>query len=83
MAIGNIIGSQILNILLIIGISSVISPIAYSISYNMDLYILISASILFVLYPFIGKKDTMTRYNGILFVIIYVIYMISLVIKNI
>lgn len=83
MAIGNIIGSQILNILLIIGISSVISPIAYSISYNMDLYILIGASILFVLYPFIGKKDTMTRYNGILFVIIYVIYMISLVIKNI
>ena len=83
MAIGNIIGSQILNILLIIGVSSVISPIAYSISYNMDLYILISASILFVLYPFIGKKDTMTRYNGILFVIIYVIYMISLVIKNI
>lgn len=83
MAIGNIIGSQILNILLIIGISSVISPITYSISYNMDLYILIGASILFVLYPFIGKKDTMTRYNGILFVIIYVIYMISLVIKNI
>ena len=83
MAIGNIIGSQILNILLIIGVSSVISPITYSISYNMDLYILIGASILFVLYPFIGKKDTMTRYNGILFVIIYVIYMISLVIKNI
>ena len=83
MAIGNIIGSQILNILLIIGVSSVISPITYSVSYNMDLYILIGASILFVLYPFIGKKDTMTRYNGILFVIIYVIYMISLVIKNI
>lgn len=83
MAIGNIIGSQILNILLIIGVSSLISPITYSISYNMDLYILIGASILFVLYPFIGKKNTMTRYNGILFVIIYVIYMISLVIKNI
>lgn len=83
MAIGNIIGSQILNILLIIGVSSVISPITYSISYNMDLYILIAASILFVLYPFIGKKDTMTRYNGILFVCIYILYMINLVIKNI
>lgn len=83
MAIGNIIGSQILNILLIIGVSSLISPINYSVSYNTDMYILIGASILFVLYPFIGKKNTMTRYNGILFVIIYVIYMISLVIKNI
>lgn len=83
MAIGNIIGSQILNILLIIGVSSVIFPITYSISYNMDLYILIGASILFVLYPFIGKKDTMTRYNGILFVCIYILYMINLVIKNI
>lgn len=83
MAIGNIIGSQIFNILLILGISSVISPISYSITYNMDMYILIGASILFVLYPFIGKKDTMTRFNGFIFVTIYVIYMIYLVIKNV
>ena len=83
LAIGNIIGSQIFNILLILGISSVISPITYSISYNFDMYILIAASFIFMLYPFIGKKDTMTRTNGIFFVCIYIVYMINLVIKNI
>lgn len=83
LAIGNIIGSQIFNILLILGISSVISPITYSISYNFDMYILIAASFIFMLYPFIGKKDTMTRANGIFFVGIYIVYMINLVIKNI
>lgn len=83
LAIGNIIGSQVFNILLILGISAVISPITYSVSYNFDMYILIVTSFIFMLYPFIGRKDTMTRRNGILFVSIYVIYMISLVIKNV
>ena len=83
LAIGNIIGSQVFNILLILGISSVISPITYSISYNFDMYILIGASFIFMLFPFVGQKDTMTRINGIFFVLIYVIYMINLVINNI
>lgn len=82
MAIGNIIGSQIFNILLIIGVSSVISPIKYSIEYNFDMYILIASSFVFVLFPYIGKKDTMTRLNGLLFVTVYIAYMVTLVIKN-
>lgn len=82
MAIGNIIGSNILNILLIIGISSVISPINYSLSYNIDMYLLIGASFIFMLYPFIGKKNTMTRLNGAIFVITYIIYMILLVLRH-
>lgn len=82
MAIGNIIGSNILNILLIIGISSVISPINYSLSYNIDMYLLIGASFIFMLYPFIGKKNTMTRFNGAIFVITYIIYMILLVLRH-
>lgn len=82
MAIGNIIGSNILNILLIIGISSVISPINYSLSYNIDMYLLIGASFIFMLYPFIGKKNTMTRFNGAIFVTTYIIYMILLVLRH-
>ena len=82
MAIGNIIGSNILNILLIIGISSVISPINYSVSYNIDMYLLIGASFIFMLYPFIGKKNTMTRFNGAIFVTTYIIYMILLVLRH-
>lgn len=83
MAIGNIIGSNILNIVLIIGISAVISPINYSIIYNFDMYLLLAVTFIFVLYPFIGKKNTMTKLNGVIFVCIYFFYMIYLVVKNI
>ena len=56
MAIGNIIGSQIFNIFLIIGISAVLCPIKYSINYNFDITILLIGTILFALFPFIRNE---------------------------
>ncbi|MCI8519230.1 MAG: calcium/sodium antiporter [Clostridia bacterium] len=41
-AIGNIIGSNIFNMLFIIGVTSLIKPITYNISYNLDMVILIA-----------------------------------------
>lgn len=79
MAIGNILGSQIFNILLIIGISAVLAPISYSTSYNSNIILLIIGSIMLGLFPFIGKKNQMTRYNGLVFVLTYIIYIISIV----
>lgn len=83
MAIGNIVGSQIFNILLIIGVASVLHPITYSPSYNLDFMVLITGTILFSLFPYIGKKDEMTRKNGIIFLVIYIIYMINMVITKV
>lgn len=82
LAIGNIIGSCIFNILLIIGVSAIISPISYSLSYNKDMAVLIVATLFLALFPFIGKKDVMTRFNGIIYLIGYVLYMAFLVIAN-
>ena len=75
MAIGNILGSQIFNISLIIGVSAMLCPINYSFEYNIDMCFLIFGTILFAMFPFIGKKHYMTRANGIIFSIIYVIYL--------
>lgn len=83
MAIGNILGSQIFNILLIIGVSAWITPITYSVTYNKDLILLICGTILLALFPYIGKKDEMTRVNGIIFLIIFVGYMANLISTNI
>lgn len=74
MAIGNILGSQIFNIFLIIGVSSVLSPIKYSTEYNVDMIFLSIGTILFAIFPFTGKKHYMTRLNGIIFISIYIIY---------
>lgn len=73
-AIGNILGSNIFNILLILGVSATITPIHYSVSYNNQILVLIIGTILLALFPFIGKKNEMTRTNGIAYLILYAIY---------
>lgn len=80
-AIGNILGSNIFNMLLIIGVSAIITPIQYAVSYNNQILVLIIATILLALFPFIGKKNEMTRTNGIAYLVIYAIYMVGLFIS--
>lgn len=77
-AIGNIIGSNIFNMLFIIGVSALINPIAYNISYNKDMIILIIGTVILSLFPLIPPKNKMSRMNGIIFTIMYLAYMVSL-----
>ena len=77
-AIGNIIGSNIFNMLLIIGVSAVIKPITYNISYNFEIMILFVAMILMTIFPFIKPKDEMSRSKGLIFTLLYIFYMIIL-----
>jgi len=72
-AIGNIIGSNIFNILGIIGISSVIRPLSALAISNIDLYIMLGVTLL--LLPFFRTKYTLTRDEGIFMVILYLIYL--------
>ena len=77
-AIGNILGSNIFNMLLIIGVSAFIKPIIYSVSYNKDLYVLIISTIVLAIFTAIPPKNKMTRTNGIVYFSMYVIYIASL-----
>lgn len=81
-AIGNIVGSNIFNILLIIGLSAIITPIKYNISYNFEMIILFIAMILMLIFPFIKPKDEMSRGNGVIFTALYIIYMMILIFKK-
>ena len=74
-AIGNIIGSNIFNILLILGVSSVIKPITFNSSYNMDLSILCISTVILALFPIIPPKNEMSRMNGLVYVILYAAYL--------
>ena len=69
-AIGNIIGSNIFNILLIIGVSALIKPIIYNVSYNFDLSILLLATIILEIFPYIPPKNKMSRANGLIYLCI-------------
>ena len=77
-AIGNIIGSNIFNMLLIIGVSAIINPILYNTSYNLEMVILILGILLLSLFPIIPPKNQMNRSNGLIYLIMYVVYMIVL-----
>ena len=68
-AIGNIIGSNIFNMLLIIGVSSLINPIVYNISYNFEMIILILGVVLLALFPVIPPKNEMNRSNGVIYLV--------------
>ena len=80
-AIGNIIGSNIFNMLLIIGVSAIINPITYNTSYNLDFSILLISAIVLALFPFIPPKDKMSRANGVIYFLMYVAYIAILFIK--
>lgn len=77
-AIGNIIGSNIFNMLLIIGISSIIKPITYNMTYNTDMSILLFATIILALFPLIPPKNKMSRSNGLVYLFLYAVYMFIL-----
>jgi cation:H+ antiporter len=78
-ALGNIIGSNIFNVLWILGISAIINPLEFTPSLNDDLLIVVFAtSLIFVILPF-SKTGSMERPHGILFVLLYVLYLAYLV----
>lgn len=77
-AVGNIIGSNIFNILLILGISGLIAPLDYNVTYNIQMAILITAMLVLSLFPLIPPKNKMSRINGGIYLVMYAIYMLIL-----
>lgn len=78
-AIGNVIGSNIFNILLILGVSSVISPIVVSFISVIDVVFMIGITIL--LYVFVVKNKVLNRYQGIAFIFLYIGYIFYTIIR--
>ncbi|MBR2289433.1 MAG: hypothetical protein IJ867_02165 [Clostridia bacterium] len=76
LALGNIIGSNIFNILLILGASSFVNTIHFSLSYNLDIIILYTASLLLFLFPHFAPKNYMSKKEGFLFFGTYVAYLL-------
>jgi cation:H+ antiporter len=80
MAIGNIIGSNIFNLLLIIGVTAVINPVIFNLSYNFDLICLFIATLILFIIPHAGKKEYMTKWGGFTFLAMYIVYMVHLLV---
>ena len=84
MALGNILGSNIFNILLIIGVSSIISPIFVSATLIVDFLFLIMITLLIgaILFMSKGEEKKFGKLEGLIFVALYLSYMIYIIFRN-
>lgn len=78
-AIGNIIGSNIFNIFLILGVSSIISPLSFQISFNTDIYILLGGTLFLFIAMFTGKRKSLDRWEAAILLLTYLGYTTYLV----
>ena len=81
-ALGNVLGSNILNIFLILGCTATICPIELSQFNFVDFYTLIGSSVLVYIVGFFIGKATITRAEGALLICCYIAYTVYLILNN-
>ena len=79
MALGNAIGSNIFNILLVLGIAATISPIGFIRENVIDIVALIIMSLIVWLLAL--KKEELSRLDGALMILLYIIYFVYIMIR--
>jgi cation:H+ antiporter len=75
LAVGNIVGSNIFNIFFVLGTSALLTPIPLGGNANFDLLINITASLLLFIFLFTGRGRQLERWEGLLFLAIYLAYL--------
>ena len=74
MALGNVIGSNIANILLILGLSATINPLTLGGITRIDLLVVLLSSVLLFVSAFTFRRKAVDRWEGFLFLVIYTLY---------
>ncbi|MDE5551943.1 MAG: calcium/sodium antiporter [Muribaculaceae bacterium] len=81
-ALGNIVGSCIINALLTIGLSSLVIPLDADTIGFVDFITLVGASAFIWLIPLINKNKRLGRISGVVLILLYVAYMVFTVIRG-
>lgn len=82
LAIGNVIGSNIFNLLFILGITSLVRPVQYSLSFTPDLFIYLIATLFVFIAMFTGKKGRLDRWESAVLLTGYIAYLAFLIHQN-
>jgi cation:H+ antiporter len=81
-AVGNVVGSNIFNLLWILGLSAVISPLPMNKANNFDAFVVLLASTLIVLLMIISRKLEVKKWHGVVYVLTYCIYVMYLLARG-
>ena len=80
LAIGNIVGSNIFNIFMVVGVSAIIRPLPFNNILNTDILVCIGATLLLYWFILTGKKERhIERWEGVALFCAYMIYLVFLV----
>ena len=78
-AIGNVIGSNIFNTLLILPLSALVSPILFNAEFNTEIYLLIIGTVMLFLAMWTGTRKQLDRWEALVLLGIFVLYTYYLV----
>ncbi len=73
-AVGNVVGSNIFNVFFVLGISAAIKPLPFQPKNNLDVGLVVVASLLLFLFMFTGRRRSLDRWEGAIFVLLYASY---------
>lgn len=73
-AIGNVVGSNIFNIFLVLGVTSIMRPLPFSDTALSYAFMTMATSILLFTFLFVGKRHTIDKWQGYVYVGLYVLY---------
>jgi cation:H+ antiporter len=82
LAVGNVVGSNILNIFWVLGVSSIISPIGFIPALNLDLLVMLLATVLFFIFTYTGHRNKIDKAEGALFLCCYLAYLVYAVYRG-
>ncbi|MEQ8905428.1 calcium/sodium antiporter [Ekhidna sp.] len=82
MAIGNVIGSNIFNIFWILGLSATIKPLPFNELNNDDILMLIFSNTVLIFAVINGKKPSISRFEGLVFIVMYFSYLTYLLLRG-
>jgi cation:H+ antiporter len=81
-AVGNVVGSNIFNIFLVLGVSATIKPLPFQAKSNFDIAVAIVSSLLLFLFMFTGNRRSLDRWEGIVSLFLYGGYIAFLIISG-
>lgn len=78
LALGNILGSNVFNAMLILGLSSIITPLSFASMTIVDIAALILSSVLLLIWAYTGHRNRIDRWEGAAMLLCYVAYNVFL-----
>lgn len=78
LAVGNIVGSNIYNMLFIGGLTSIIKPVPYSPTFRIDSLVCIGVSVLLLLLIVFNKRKMLGRFSGAIMLSLYAVYLVNM-----